>query len=212
MGGSDCELVRDGFLAQPANAWSSLAYVVAGVYVLVRCRRDRTPCSLMVAAAASSLVVVAVGSFAFHGPQPSWAGPVHDGSIAVLLAMWGLLAAHAPLAVAAGVATTAVAAVTLVPFADVAVNGSLGVVLVAAEMRRRPEHPRPVAALALFAVAVAFLALGRTGGPLCAPGSLVQAHAGWHVLSAAAAGVALSRDRRHVHTTTEDSVGASGSR
>ena len=36
LGGSDCEVLRDGLLGQPANALSSLAYVVAAGYVLRR--------------------------------------------------------------------------------------------------------------------------------------------------------------------------------
>jgi hypothetical protein len=77
LGASDCEIVRDGLLGQPANGLSSLAYVVAGAYVL---RRD-APVALGLA-----LVAVGAGSVMYHGPMPSGAEAVHDGSIAVLAA------------------------------------------------------------------------------------------------------------------------------
>jgi hypothetical protein len=45
------------------------------------------------------------------------------------------------------------------------------------------------AALALFAAAGLVQLLGRTGGSLCDPGSVYQAHAVWHVLTAIAFGL-----------------------
>lgn len=44
-----------------------------------------------------------------------------------------------------------------------------------------------------MAVAVALHATSRTGGPLCRPDSLVQGHAGWHVLAAVALAQTASR-------------------
>lgn len=85
MGGSDCEMLGDGWLAQPVNAWSSLAFGVAAVFVLVWSARSTAVERRWLAAGAVALALVAIGSFAYHGPQPSWGGPVHDGSIAVLL-------------------------------------------------------------------------------------------------------------------------------
>jgi hypothetical protein len=80
MGGVDCELVGDGWLAQPVNAWSSLAYLAAAAFV-VRGRRGA-----FTVLGAAALVLVGVGSFAYHGPQPRWAEAVHDLSIVALLA------------------------------------------------------------------------------------------------------------------------------
>lgn len=75
FGHSDCERIVDGALAQPILAVTSLAYVAAGLVVLYWAMRWRAPLSL---AAAIVLVAVGTGSFAFHGPQPSWAKPAHD--------------------------------------------------------------------------------------------------------------------------------------
>ncbi|BBZ61676.1 hypothetical protein [Mycolicibacterium monacense] len=75
FGHSDCERIVDGALAQPVLAVTSLAYVAAGLVVLGWSMRWRSPLAW---AAAIVLVAVGVGSFAFHGPQPSWAKPAHD--------------------------------------------------------------------------------------------------------------------------------------
>ena len=75
LGGSDCEALRDGWLAQPVNTLSSVAYVVAGAYVLRR-GGPRVP--------ALALATVGVGSVLYHGPMPPGAELVHDGSIIAL--------------------------------------------------------------------------------------------------------------------------------
>lgn len=81
FGLSDCERIVAGALAQPVLAVTSLAYVMVGLAVLCRTRRDR---GLLAAAAGAALVAVGFGSFIYHGPQPPWAGPVHDWPIVVL--------------------------------------------------------------------------------------------------------------------------------
>jgi len=78
FGGSDCEALHEGWLGQPVNTVSSLAFVLAGVYVL-RAGGSRP--------AAAALGAVGVGSVLYHGPMPSWAEVVHDGSIAALPAV-----------------------------------------------------------------------------------------------------------------------------
>jgi len=77
LGASDCETLRDGWLAQPVNTLSSVAYVVAGAYVLRR-GGPRLP--------ALALAAVGVGSVLYHGPMTPGAGLAHDGSIVALAA------------------------------------------------------------------------------------------------------------------------------
>jgi hypothetical protein len=84
LGASDCEALRDGWLGQPVNGLSSLAYVLAGVYVV---RRDGPPVPAL------ALGAVGVGSVLYHGPMPPGAELVHDGSLvalaaAILVALW----------------------------------------------------------------------------------------------------------------------------
>jgi hypothetical protein len=91
LGGSDCERLRDGWLVQPVNAVTSLAYVAAGAAVLAGTprgvgRQGRAE----VAALAATLALVGLGSVAFHGPQPPGARLMHDLPIVGVL---GVLAA-----------------------------------------------------------------------------------------------------------------------
>lgn len=77
FGHSDCErIVVGAALAQPVLAVTSLAYVVAGVAVLSWAVRVRAPLG---GAAGVALVAVGAGSFAYHGPQPSWAKLAQTG-------------------------------------------------------------------------------------------------------------------------------------
>ena len=135
LGASDCEALRDGWLGQPVNTLSSVAYVVAGACVLRR-GGPRIP--------ALALAAVGVGSVLYHGPMTPGAGLTHDGTIVAL-------AATVPVA-----------------------------------WRRRSLRWPPVAAVIAGGAAIVVNLLTRTGAPLCRPGSLLQGHAAWHILTALA--------------------------
>jgi hypothetical protein len=79
LGGSDCEALHGGWLGQPVNCLSSLAYVGAGAYVLRRGGTGSTPLAV-------ALGAVGVGSVLYHGPMPAGAEAVHDGSLVALAA------------------------------------------------------------------------------------------------------------------------------
>lgn len=79
FGDSDCErIVVGAALAQPVLAITSLAYVGAGMAVLAWAARARAP---LAGAAGVVLIAVGAGSFAYHGPQPSWGKFAHDWPI-----------------------------------------------------------------------------------------------------------------------------------
>jgi hypothetical protein len=78
FGHTDCERIAGVVLAQPVLAVTSLAYVAAGVAVLFWAVRVR---ATLAGAAAVALVAVGAGSFAYHGPQPSWAELAHNWPI-----------------------------------------------------------------------------------------------------------------------------------
>ena len=90
MGGSDCELLRSGWLAQPANAVSAGAFLVVAVWMVWVRRRDLTHRAALTLGAAA-LAAVGAGSIVYHGPQPGWARALHDGSIVVLIVVDVLL-------------------------------------------------------------------------------------------------------------------------
>ena len=79
FGHSDCERIVGAALAQPVLAITSLAYVAAGMAVL--CWAMRVRAAPLAGAAGVALVAVGAGSFAYHGPQPSWAELAHNWPI-----------------------------------------------------------------------------------------------------------------------------------
>ena len=95
LGGSDCEQAVAGLLTQPINALSSLAFIPAGVLTVVAGMRATGLLRVQIAGFAGALIAVGLGSFAYHGPQPAWAGRAHDGSIILALVSAILLTATA---------------------------------------------------------------------------------------------------------------------
>jgi hypothetical protein len=207
MGGSDCEAVRDGWLAQPVNTWSSGAYLLAAAYLVVR-HRALLAGALSTTPAVLALGAVAIGSILYHGPQPTWADAVHDASITLLL---GTLAGRGGADGSLGsrhrrtlpVAVVAAAVLVIaVPSSVAAVHGALAGLVAIRKVRTVRRHRlEPAAQLALVALAagIVLFAVGRTGGPLCEPGSLAQPHAGWHVATAIAGAALATVDVRAQH-------------
>jgi hypothetical protein len=214
---ADCEVVRPGLLGQPANAVSAAGYLVAAGWLLwVVCWRRSAPHRYRWFA-----VVVAangVGSGLYHGPGWWGSGWCHDVAalaVPVFVAVdslgatrgWddraitrvGLTATAAAAAGALFPAGTEIAMVAAVPAA----------VLADAAATRRfsggARAGRVVVAAALAAGVTAYL-LGRTGAPLCRPGSVFQPHALWHLLTATAM-AAWAADRTAHPTTTPTAPG-----
>lgn len=155
LGASDCEDIGGGLLAQPVATLSSLAYVAAGWWLVLRYRTLPVEQRRVGSLYACLLMLCGVGSVAYHGPQSSLAGPLHDVPIVLLLGM----AVLTPL-------------VRLVRGRRVLGPGGT-------------RHVMVLLGALLVGSGAAYLA-GRTGGALCDPTSLVQAHALWHVGTAVA--------------------------
>jgi hypothetical protein len=204
IGIGDCEAIRDGFLRQPANAISSLAFLVAAAWIVRRAAAvpsERVELSVLAACVAAN----GIGSFGFHGPVgPSfrWFHDVAALSIPLFVAVHdaGLVRGTAirrrMTGVATGVASIGVMLAVwprlLVPlgFAGAGAAGIGELAAFRAGYRPRPGHATKVQlaawALVLGALALAGLAflLGRSTSPWCRPDSLLQAHAAWHLLVA----------------------------
>ena len=201
----DCEQIVSGFLGQPTNSLSSLTFLVSAAWILILAfRRERTTRTALLVLAIA-VAANAVGSFARHGPDPSWAQWAHDAAImAVLLFIavhalgrvggWHPAAEFGAYVVGLFVVVVGLAAIhgASGPFAGTLAAGAIvGEVATVSGDRRTPPSAgssRAVVAraLGLAAIAlggVAFL-LGQTGSPLCRPESLFQWHALWHVLVA----------------------------
>jgi 1-acyl-sn-glycerol-3-phosphate acyltransferase len=172
------------------NAWSSLAYVVAGIVIGVVVVRRRLPRAFVALAAVTT--VEGAGSLAYHGGRGDAAQFLHDVPLVAALGFVGRLAdrhgaasasALGGLAAGAGGGTVAWA-LDASPNVVVAVLVALiaGAELVA--WRRGQARIWNVPLLALGAVAAMTWAAGTSDSPLCDHESWLQPHGLWHVLSA----------------------------
>ena len=182
---SDCEHCRDGAVSQPANAVSSLAYVVAGADLLRRPHPDRP--------FAWAVIAVGLGSVAYHGPGGVAGRWAHDASLIAMLGLLVLTDATVadgramPDAAIAGV--VGAAAVAAHPRTSEYAQGAVGAMAVAAEARRHLTQAtirEAAVSLPLLTAGLGLQILGRTGERWCRPDSLLQPHAAWHALTAAA--------------------------
>jgi hypothetical protein len=195
-----CERYGDGFLGQSANAVTSAAFVVAGAGILVARRwnvihRDTPTRDRQTVVFALLVAGIGVGSFIQHGPNPSWQAYAHDLPLAAVLVFvatdavsdltgrelspaWWLVPAVAmvPVVASGDTASTIVQAVMAV--------AAIGLNLMRA--RRRPALRRTLHAALVTVAAGALIGTLSDRTSLCQADSLLQGHAVWHVLAAAA--------------------------
>ena len=196
VAGSDCERIRDGWITQPVNTLSSVAYVLAGGLLVRRARRQSRPAGPQGEIYGWSVVAVGLGSIAYHGPGGSWSRRVHDGSLVAmeaLIAVFDLAAVgdRPPPRGRVLALVPALSGLAVQPSMSTGAQVSMGAVALTAEgarARRRRGGPGPRWERRLlgpvWAAGVVAQILGRSGGPWCRPGSWAQPHAAWHVLSA----------------------------
>ncbi len=196
LGESDCETIANAALAQPMNALSSFAFSVVGIGIIVWARSVRGIERELRIMFGSILFLTGIGSYLFHGPQPSVSQFLHD--ITFLAALLLIVVAHLAAGLSwsrqtlwgvFGAAILVVSGTLLVyPHSTNAlmVAGIAGVVLSHLGLRRVGRASRRLLLSALLAMALAatFFVLGRAGGPICDPDSAFQGHAMWHILSA----------------------------
>lgn len=210
-GAEFCEAARDGWVKQPANALSNLGFVVAGLAVGWRARYPEhlgdTLSRFPGLATGYACLVVLLGpaSAAMHATQSSWGGVLDLTSMylvasfaaAYAVTRWrrresrffwqvfvlfvvacelvGLWAGEVPVVHRAG----------NVAFALLLVVALVVETIVRKAGRTRMDLRYGVAALMSMLVAFAIWNLSQHGW--CDPDSLVQGHAFWHLLGAAAA-------------------------
>jgi hypothetical protein len=195
-----CERYRVEFLGQPANAVTSVAFLGAAVGILasrrhIRTGRDMPVPDRHIVVFATLVAGIGVGSFIQHGPHPDWQAYAHDLPLAATLMFVATDAACDLTGRELSPASWLIPAVAMVP---VVASGAGASTMVQAGMaaaaiglnllrvRRRPLLRRTlIAALATAAVGAVIGALTDRAS-VCQPDSLVQGHAIWHVLAAAA--------------------------
>lgn len=90
LGLVDCEALGNGWLAQPAGAVSSLAFLLAAVCAGLALRRAPGKTTGTAWLAVGLLAAIGIGSFDYHGWQSAAAMWLHDAPIALLLALLAL--------------------------------------------------------------------------------------------------------------------------
>jgi hypothetical protein len=189
-----CERRLCATIVEPSNAWSSLAYVILGVIMMVKAR---SPVAIAIAAAQ---LMIGVGSFFFHGTG-TFAGEVVDQIGMFMLSSLILAASLAQhlgwsgrrtvVVYAAGVA---VSTAILLVFRPVgiplfAVQLAAGLALQLWLWRKAGAKDAPVfrvflSGLGIFLVSFSIWITDITG-LVCDPDNhLVTGHAVWHVLNA----------------------------
>jgi len=85
LGASDCEASRNGWLAQPVAATTSLGFVLAAA-MAARSDGGRSRRAIPRTVYEALLGSVGVGSWWYHGPQGRGAALAHDATIGALVA------------------------------------------------------------------------------------------------------------------------------
>lgn len=210
-GANFCEAARDGVVKQPANTFSNLGFVAAGLLIAADASRSadnrahRSMGRPLATALACVVVLLGPGSAAMHATQSALGGHLD------LLSMY-LIAAFAAayaltrwrrggprmLAAAFGAGVVLSELVGL-PSIDLPIvrhsgNAAFGLLLVTAAVleiriirRRQSRIDSRYGYASLAAMGTAFAVWTATNAGLCDPYSPVQGHAIWHLLGAGAA-------------------------
>ncbi len=202
-----CEAARAGWVKQPANTWSNLGFVVAGL--LVARHAGRTALGGLATPYACLVVALGPASAAMHATQSAAGGRLDllsmylVASFAAAYALMRLAGRGRSFLVALFVTFVAMCEVVgawphEVPLVRYAGNLAFAALLLTAVVvevvlwRRAPAAGRPRTdlrwgAAALVSILVAFTIWNLTKAAWCDPHSLLQGHAAWHLLDAMAA-------------------------
>lgn len=211
-GAGFCEAARRGLVKQPANTWSNVGFVVAGLLIgrYAGTRRGEIGGSRAMATAFAVVVVLlGPGSAAMHATQTSLGGHLDLASMylvssfaaahALTLATMGSRASGRAFAglFTLGLGGSLVverlpgSVPVLMAWGNVAFAGLLGVAAAASWIawRRGLRADLRWVGVAVGAIGLAFAIwnLSKDGTALCHPHSLLQGHAIWHLLCAVAA-------------------------
>lgn len=205
-GANFCEAARPGALKQPANSWSNLGFVIAGLVIAWHARSSSSvmPVGLQTAYACV-VVVLGPASAAMHATQTSLGGHLDMLSMYLVAGFaasyaWVRWARRGPTSFAAAFVTCVTACELAglwtreIPVVMYAGNLAFGLLLIAAVVLeavlwRRGESRRTIGFgfAALGSMLVAFFIWNMSQHGWCDPHSLLQGHAAWHLLCAAAA-------------------------
>ncbi len=210
-----CERVRDGAIRQPINTWSNLAFFLSGLAVVVTGGLDRLVGSrsdrlnpmrthfVYPAVLGAATALIGFGSVIYHSSM-TFIGQSMD-VISIYLLLGFMLVYNLSRARSRGMGSGVFVALYLLLNAGLAVMAvkwpvsrryifvALILAILATEFvirrTRRPAMSQPLFYAALGSLALACIAwVLDVTRVICWPDSWFQAHAMWHVLTAAAAG------------------------
>lgn len=215
VGGAFCEAARPGMIKQPANTWSNLGFMIAGLlmaYQLAKGQFDenknRFTQSFFTACFFPCLVVfLGPGSMAMHATETSIGGSLDMlsmylvASFAASYAMqrffnwqnWQFFVSFILIVLLCETVGMYHEPIPLVHYAGNAIFGFFLIVTTIFELMngyvRKMTMEKKYGYLSLASMLLAFVIwnLWLDSSPLCNPGSLIQGHAMWHILDAAAA-------------------------
>lgn len=202
-----CERLDPGFWAEPVNAATNAAFLVAAAVVMVRLRRARLPLANLLIAI---LALIGVGSFLFHTFATRWAGLADTVPILAFILVYIFAATRDLLGLAPKRAVLAVAlffpyaAATVPLFALLPGLGSsagfapVPVLIAAYAWALRHRAPLTARGLAIGAALLIVSLTARTLDlPLC--GALpLGTHFLWHILNAVMLSWMIEVYRRHM--------------
>lgn len=208
-----CEAFSESWIKQPANTWSNLGFVVAGLWTVTHASRGGggalvaqnafTRSRNLMILYAALVIFIGPGSMTLHGTGHAW-GHTVDVLAMFTFIMFPIAWAVTRLADGGERAFWTVYLVLTIPLTLGHILGVLpfsGIVLyvvlipvaVTLELVRyliRPAGTQSffltLSAMGCFLLAFVAWRLSLTGAPLCDPSSLLQGHALWHLLCAAA--------------------------
>lgn len=198
-----CEVPRTGELVlQPANSWSSFAFVGVGVWIMIEAgrRSPRTPFAGLPATwFALTAVLIGVGSFLLHATLTLW-GQFWDVvgmylfsafTLAYAFRRWRALGATAAIFLYLALCTALIGALIVVPETRRWLFAVVLIADIAVELTfARPRRPAVDVRWYLYAIALQVMAfavwIADLSGAWCDEHSLLQGHALWHLLNAVA--------------------------
>jgi hypothetical protein len=195
--GCFCEGIRPGTVAQPVNAWSSLAFALAGFFVVGQA--ENKPLRGKSLLYAGALILIGLGS-AFYHAALTFIGQFFDVLGMYLLACYLVVVNLVLLGwlvpgwfgrVYVGMNLVLAASLIWLPEARRWLFLGLIVLVLVLEgwlrIKRKIQRPSRYLIFSLGAFGLAFLIWNLDNSRIwCAPDSLLQGHAVWHLLGALA--------------------------
>lgn len=205
-----CEAAVTGWVRQPANTWSNLAFVVAGLAVAWRAGTPQGrlwPHRLLAPTLAVVIVLLGPASMAMHATQSSVGGRFDLLSMYLLagfvvayawmrvlrrgagffLTTWLVVILVCEVVENAGWRVAVVTSGANLAFGLALLAGIVGEVLLLRRIEIQRNALWGLASVGTLALAFAIWNTAKTGSALCEPNSLLQGHAAWHILDAVAA-------------------------